>query len=304
MLEPILITGANSAAGRALLRIAGTLGVRPIACVRSERAARQLPEQVALERVEQVSFDDEAGCVRAFEGARSVVHLPGILVERPGSSYLQANVAPVEVALRAAHRVGAKKFVLVSAIGADASSNNGYYASKGLAEVCVRRSGLEHTILRAPLLLGEGTEGEAALLRQLRSRTPRLLARGRTLQQPLSVEDLARAVLRCCDAGVAAGLTLDLVGPECLPYRELVRRAAYHQGRELNPRGLPVPIACLRLILKLRSKLWGPGFSVDALDVILDSHHLDPEPAARELGLEWTPLDAVLAKMVQRSHGG
>ena len=138
----IVITGANSASGQAILRCAAEAGVAPnalVAAVRSERAADAirplLGEGSSLARI---SYDDPGSLDAALQGASAIIHLAGILVERAGSTYEQANVAPACSVVAAAQRCAVDglmaKFVLISATGADEKSSNGYYRSKGQAE--------------------------------------------------------------------------------------------------------------------------------------------------------------------------
>src|ERR1700726_2408555 len=159
----IVITGANSATGQAILRCALDAGVSPnalVAAVRSDRAADEIRNLLGEgSSLAKVSYDDPSSLDAALRGASAIIHLPGTLVERPGSTYEQANVAPARSIVEAAKRCAAEKVVLVSATGADETSSNGYYRSKGQAEALVRASGLCYTILRAPLLLGGASEG-------------------------------------------------------------------------------------------------------------------------------------------------
>src|SRR5208282_3644798 len=99
-------------------------------------------------------------------------------------------------------------------------------------EAMVRASGLCYTILRAPLLLGPETEGAAALERNAGGPKAKLIGGGRNFQQPLYVDDLARAALAACQPSIASNRTLDLVGPVSLPERELVERAARLLGHQ------------------------------------------------------------------------
>jgi len=303
MPNQVAITGANAAVGRALIVEAERAGVAWVACVRSERARGELPERARSGPVHIVDYADPRGLERAFMGVTSVVHLPGLLIERPGSSYVQANVDPTRAMVEAARAAGVVKIVLVSAVGARADSTNRYYATKGAAEDCVRSSGVEFTILRAPLVLGPGTEGEAAIRRYVRARTPRLLAGGSWLQQPIDVRDLARGVLASTRMGVAAGKTLEVVGPEAVTYRGLVERTAQLAGSEVAVGAQPLPVGCLYRLLQLRALLLapvlGPGFSADALEVILDEHVFDPGPACEALGIELTPLDDTLRAIMK-----
>ena len=168
---------------------------------------------MAGNRAVQISYGDPASLDAAFQGASAIIHLARILFERPDSRYAQANVEAARSVVEAAQRCAVKKLVLISATGANETSSNGYYRTKGQAEALVRTSGLRYTILRAPLLLGPETEGAAALVRNASGRRAKLIGGGSHFQQPLYVEDLARAALGATQPSVANNRTLDLVGP-------------------------------------------------------------------------------------------
>jgi uncharacterized protein YbjT (DUF2867 family) len=303
----IVITGANSATGQAILRssaengCAAENGAAPnelVAAVRSQRAVdeiRMLPGQKSS--TVQISYDDPSSLDKAFRGATAIIHLAGILVERPGSTYQQANVAPARSVVEAAKRCAAEKFVLISATGADEKSSNGYYRTKGQAEALVRASGLCYTILRAPLLLGPATEGAEALARNASRSKARLIGGGRNFQQPLYVDDLARGAIAAAQPSVAPNRTLDLVGPVSLTERELVERAARALGHQVRVSSIPKGL--LSFALSIRQRVAGPGFSVDALEVITADTRLDPRPAASELGLRLTGIE----EMIENSLG-
>ncbi len=296
----IAVTGANSAVGRCLLTLPNSVRSGSVsfqACVRSERAAGQLPPLSEPDRIARIDYGDQDTLVPAFQSAAAVVHLPGVLVEGPGSSYEQANVETTRAVVAAAAKAEVAKLVLVSAIGADFSSHNRYYRSKGEAEALVRASGLAWTILRAPLVLGPGSEGTKATLRHARSGRAWMLGGGRNRQQPIAVSDLALAALRATDRERATGRTLDLVGPEVVRERELVERTARALGRPVSIRS--VPIALARFAAALRTRLAGPGFSPDAIEVITADTALEPTAAA-ELGIELTPVDEMIRSGVVR----
>jgi uncharacterized protein YbjT (DUF2867 family) len=294
----IVITGANSASGQAILRCAAEAGVAPnalVAAVRSERAANEIrPLLGEGSSLAKISYDDPTSLDAALRGASAIIHLPGILVERPGSTYEQANVAPARSVVEAAKRCAADKFVLVSATGADEKSSNRYYRSKGQAEALVRASGLSYTILRVPLLLGPATEGAAALARNSRGPRAMLIGGGRNFQQPLHVDDLARAAIAASKSSVASNRTLDLVGPVSLPDRELVERAARALGHEVRVRSISKGL--LSFVLAIRQRVFAPGFSPDVVDVITADTRLDPQPAATELGIQLTGIDEMIKK--------
>ena len=294
----VVVTGANSAVGRAILRC-GPRVVDPansfVAAVRSDRAAEQIRSQVTnANNIVHISYNDPGSLDAALQGAGAVIHLPGSLVERRDSTYENANVASTRSVTDAAKRCLVQKFVLVSATGADETSSNRYYRTKGQAEALVRASSLPYTVLRAPLLLGPGTAGGAALKRNLSLPKAKLIGGGRHLQQPLYVDDLARAaVLAATQPTAARDLTLDLVGPISLPERELVERAARLTGRQVRIGSIPKSL--LSFVLALRQGLGGqPGFSRDALEVITADTCLDPQPAASKIGIQLTGIDEMI----------
>jgi uncharacterized protein YbjT (DUF2867 family) len=300
----IVVTGANSASGRAILRCGEGAGVAPnalVAAVRSDRAAEEIRSLLREGcSVAVVSYGNPSSLEAAFRGATAIIHLAGILVERPGSTYEQANVAPVRSVVKAAERCAVEKFVLVSATGADEKSRNGYYCTKGQAEATVRASGLCYTILRAPLLLGPATEGAAALARNARGSKAWLIGGGRNFQQPLDVDDLARAALAAARPSVASNRTLDLAGPVSLPERELVERAARMLGHEMRVGTIPKKLVSLAMAVRMR--IAGPGFSPDAVEVVTANTRLDWRPAASELGIQLTGIDEMIKKSFEQDR--
>jgi uncharacterized protein YbjT (DUF2867 family) len=293
----VVVTGANSAVGRAILRCGPEIEVTPttfVGAVRSDRAAEQIRSQVGnISDLARISYDDPASLDAAFQGAAAVIHLPGILVERADSTYEQANVASTRSVVESAKRAGVQKVVLVSATGADERSSNRYYRTKGQAESLVRGAGLAYTVLRAPLLLGFGTAGAVALKRNASLRKARLIGGGRNLQQPLYVDDLARAaVMAATQPSIANNLTLELVGPVSLPERELVERAARLLGHEVRISSIPKSL--LSLALAIRQRVGVRGFSPDVLEVVTADTRIDSQLAANKIGIQLTGIDEMI----------
>ena len=275
-----------------------------VACVRSERAASQLPElPEGRGRVAFVDFDDAESLSAAFRGVRSVIHLAGILIETPTTSYESANVETVRAALAAARAEGVEKFVLVGAMGADLESSNRYFRSKAQGERLVTESGLHYTVLRAPLVLACASEGVRAFVRETGQAFVPLVGGGHTVAQPLDARDLARGALAAAaEVDRARDCALELVGPEAASMRELIARGAALRGR--RSRVLSVPRWLAATVLWLRSRVSRGGLTPTVLDVMMTDVSHDPKPAAVELGLELTPLEETLrASLEMREEG-
>ncbi len=296
MTSRIAVTGANSALGRVLLERARLRpDVEIAALVRSAGAESELGALLnGRTHSVRVDWSDASGLRAACQGASSVVHLAGILIESHATRYREANLETTRALVGAARAAGVAKIVLVSAIGADPESRNGYWRSKGEAEALVRASGLSYTILRCPLVLACDGAGVRALLREVNARVVPLPGGGAYREQPLDARDLADGALNAAlSPGCARDAVLEVVGPESLPMRELVLRGA--RIRKTHPIIVPVPLGLLRAILGLRTRLLGPGFSPDVIDVMTSDANLDPAPAAKALGIALRPLDETLA---------
>ena len=115
----IAITGANSSVGIILLRhLAERADIQVVACVRSARAAADLPTSPGIS-VRAIDYGDREGLAAALTGTGCVVHLAGILFESPTSTYQTANVDATQAVVDACKKAGVPHVVLVSVLGAD-----------------------------------------------------------------------------------------------------------------------------------------------------------------------------------------
>jgi NADH dehydrogenase len=264
-----------------------------VAVVRSERAAASVRGLAGVEV--RIVGEDGGELASAFAGASSVVHLAGILIESPTSTYERANVAATETAVEACRRAGVPHLVLVSALGADVDSPNRYRRSKGQSEHAVERSGLDATIIRTPILLGPGTAGAAAIVRSVMSGKARLLGGGEYVMRPLDVDDLSRALLAVCRRHPGGVHIHELAGPEPLSYRDLIERVAAMMGRRVSLGAVPIWVA--KLGAAIGSRMRGGGVTPTVIDVITTAEHV-AHNADADLGITLTPLSETLDKIV------
>lgn len=297
----IAITGANSGVGHILLRhVAASDDIRAVACVRSTQAAAALPASPRIVP-RAIDYDARDGLASALAGTSCVVHLAGILFESPTSSYQTANVEATRAVVEACKQADVTRLVLVSVLGADPQSTNRYWRSKGQAEQIVSGSGLAGAILRTPILLGPGMAGSKALAHQSSQPSVMLLGGGRHSIRPLDVDDLSRAILRCCampDPGVRV---YELVGPEPVTYRDVVERTAALAGRTVAIRSAPVWLA--RLGAAIAGWRQRGGMTPTVIDVITSNEHVH-ENAAAALGITLTPLASTLQKILPAGSKG
>ena len=290
----IAVTGANSSVGRRLLEQAAAAGIAVNAGVRSERAAASLPgHELISPRI--VSYGDPASLDALLKGCDSAVHLAGILIPGRNAGYQEANVDATAAVADAARHGRLKSLVFISVLGASPDSANPYFRSKGEAELVAAGEQPAGVIVRTPILLGPGSAGSEALLAAAERGRTKLLGGGKYILQPLDVDDLCAAIFASCrkpKAGVH-----ELAGPERIAYRDLVVRAADRLGKTVSIGAVPIWLA--KLGAAIGSRLRG-GVTPAVIDVITgDEAAANNADAA--LGIELTPLDETLAKLMENT---
>ncbi len=336
----VAVTGANSAVGRALLaRLAGEETLRVAAGVRRPQALAGLPQSPRI-AARLIDYDSADSLRALLDGADCVVHLAGVLFESPSSRYRSANVDTTRALVDAARDAGVGRIVFVSSLGANPRSSNGYYRSKGQAERVVARAGAGAAIIRTPLLLGPGTAGGRALLRDASRGSVRVLGGGVHLLRPLDVDDLCSAILHCCAqpaggartyqlvavaegyrltdlpvrrAGPVGGArTYELVGPttlggartyELVGPTTLSQRDLLQRAARLldnDPTVRTMPIGLAKLAARCAGLLRTGGLTPAVIDVITSDETVRRNADA-DLGVELTPLTDTLARLVEAS---
>ena len=294
----ILVTGSNGHLGRRLIaQLRHTephLTVR--ALVRSERAADTLARLPEGERPQEsciADYSDATGLERAASDCQAIVHLVGIIKESATTSYRAAHEDSCQAIARAAAAAGVPRIIYLSLFGASPGSDNACLASRGRAEEILRESPANTTILRVPMVLGRGDDATRALANMSSGPLVFLLGGGATLQQPIDARDVIAAIATALRQPTSADRVLSLGGPESLPHRELLQRAAAVTGGK--PRVVGIPFGLVRGVAALMERLSAhPPFTRAFLGVLQHDDRIDSKEACEQLGVELTPLDQTL----------
>ncbi len=219
----ILVTGGTGFIGRALVRNLVESGypvrtlVRPSA--RTPRLPRSVPVEVAVS-----SLTDERGLRGAMVGVEVLYHLAGVERGSPYASLSDVDINGTRAVVDAAVDAGIERIFFVSHLGADRASAYPVIKAKGIAEDFIRRSGIDFTIMRSAITFGpeDGfTTGLAALLHAL----PYVFlvpGDGKTLLQPIWVEDLVVCLTWALEDQTTRNETYEVGGPEYFSFNQLV----------------------------------------------------------------------------------
>ena len=193
--------------------------------------------------LENCNVYDEAQLSERLRGKDVVVNLIGILNERwfGGAGFRRAHTELTRTLLLAARSANVGRLLQVSALGAAVDAPSMYLRSKGEAEKLIReQSALDWTIFQPSVMFGPGDTFLNRFARLLGAAPGVLpLARPNARFQPVFVDDVVDAILRCLRGGASSRQTYQLGGPQIFTLREVVQLVAKVTGRRRWIAGLP-----------------------------------------------------------------
>src|SRR5262247_2656707 len=151
------------------------------------RMASRHPKPAEGDGLEQIAADahDERSVEAAVAGADGVVNAISLYVEHGRDTFRSVHVEAAARIAGAARRAGAKRFVHLSGIGADAGSPSPYIRSRGEVEAAVQTAFPGAVIIRAAVMFAPDDAFLTTILRLLRSLPAYpMFGDGRTRLQP------------------------------------------------------------------------------------------------------------------------
>jgi len=248
----VLLTGANGFIGQYLLGALLQAGHEVVPAVRRPEETDRLLTRPASVKVDFNRATEPADWAPYLESIDAVINCAGILQGRPGQS-IDAIHARAPIALfRACKAAGIKRVIQISAISAELSAGTSYATTKHAADAYLTGTGLDWVVLRPSLVYAQGAHGGTALFRAIAALpfiTP-LPGDGRQKFQPIHMDDLTGAIVHILADPSIRHITIDPVGPEPIPLRQLFADLRRWLGYRPVP-ALPIPMPLMRLAARV-----------------------------------------------------
>ncbi|WP_114521489.1 NAD(P)H-binding protein [Altererythrobacter sp. ZODW24] len=299
----VVLLGGSGFFGKHIAQELLERGARLRIASRNPEAAFTLKPLADLGQLQFVRCDitKPDGLAVALDGAHAAVNLVGVF-----KGDLEAIMGDAAgSAAKAAKEAGAKAFVQVSAIGADAESDVGYARAKAIGERAVLSEFPKATIIRPPVLFAED-DNFINMFAKLISTFPALpVFAPEAKLQPLHVDDAAAAVVAAlANPAKHGGKTFEIAGPVALTMAEINRKIAAAQNRD-------------RLFIELPDFVsetfasatgWLPFAPISRDQLTLLQQGGEPSgkfPGIDKLGISPRPLDLYLDRWMTRyrKHG-
>ncbi len=194
----IALTGATGFVGQALLDLALEQGMVVDALTRRGQPRRDGVSWIRGDLADRDALDE------MMLGAEVAIHVAGVVNTPDPAEFVAGNVSGTLAVLEAARAAGVPRFIYVSSLSAREPALSRYGESKARAEMLVKASGLDWTIVRPPWIYGPGDRDtldmfKAAQWGVVPVPAPTHGGRGRT--SLIHVADFARLLLAMIPGG-------------------------------------------------------------------------------------------------------
>ena len=252
----ILVTGASGYVGSHIVK-------KLVAAGKPVRAMVHNPDRAKTEgRLQGLDIDWVQGDVtrpetleKALEGVTAVIHTVAIAIEKGGRKYEVINYEGTVNMVDAAKKMGVRRFLNMSQMGAKADLPYRFLASKGKAQDYVAASGLDWTAVRPSVIWGPEDEfaNTFARLVPLSPVIYPIIGDDNAKFQSIWVDDVAEIFLKILDDDSTIGQEYEVGGPEIMTLQEIERRTlkAINKKRIM----IPFPMPILKVVVTLMETL-------------------------------------------------
>jgi uncharacterized protein YbjT (DUF2867 family) len=291
-MKKILILGGTGFVGRHLCEKLAEGDYRTTVLTRRRVNAKHLQMLPMVDVIEGSAYD-AATLTPLLAEHEAVVNLVAILHGNE-AAFNKAHVELPQTLVKACVAAGHRRIVHISSLGADINAPSMYQRSKARGEAVLLGSGLDVSVLRPSVIFGAEDKflNTFAALQKVFPFIP--LAGSTAKFQPVWVEDVATALVKCIEDKSTIGQTYEACGPEVFTLKQLVQLAGQYSGHEKPVIGLLDALA--RIQARLMELAPGePIMSRDNLDAMkVDNISGGQLPGLAALGITPSALSAVV----------
>jgi uncharacterized protein YbjT (DUF2867 family) len=301
----ILVAGGSGFIGSAVvkrLKLKGhDVGVMTAHPAKSRRKIESLGGRLVVGDVQRPESLEPA--VRGAEVVVQALTFPTFPVEKPrkGFTFEAFDHRGTERLAAAAASAGVRRFVYCSGVGADPDSPKAWFRAKWFGEESVRRTGLDHAIIRPSWVYGpeDIALNKFVAFHRWLPFVP-VVGDGNQRVQPLFVDDLGESLARAAGPSGPSG-TFEVGGPDVMTMNRVLQTMM--DVREKQKPLVHFPVWMPKLAGFFLQALPRPPLSPRAIELGTADAVADAESFLEAFEMELTPLRAGLATYLAPGGG-
>jgi len=285
----VLVTGGTGFTGSHVVPLLLMKGYDVACLVRQTSSTEFLPEH----KVELCLGDlnDQDSLRQALAGRDALANVASL-----GFGHAPAIVAATEAA-------GVRRAIFVSTSAVNTSLNAASKAVRLGAEDTIRKSSLAYTILRPTMIYGSSRDRNISRLIRYVKKWPIIpvFGDGQSLQQPVHVQDVAKAIVQSLESDETIGKTYNVSGAAAISYNELIDTVCSLVDRRV--RKVHIPSAPIVSALRGLESL-GLCLPIKAEQILRlnEDKAFDYEAARRDFGYQPRSIAQGLRQQIESSN--
>ena len=230
----------------------------------------------------------------------AIIHLVGIIVEARGEgSFEKVHYEGTKYIVDSAVDMGIRKYIHMSALGAEEGAKSKYHQSKYIAEEYVKASGLDYTIFKPSVIHGEGDVFVNMYAKMMRlSPFVPIIGNGRVKMQPVYVNDVATLFTKAVSEEKYSNQTYEVGGPDKLSFDEIVDTIARVVGKTRFKVHMPIGFMKLNASL-MQPVMKKPPISKDQLIMLEKDNTCDIKRVKEDFNIEFISFKESIKKYLR-----
>lgn len=289
----ILLTGASGFIGQHLLHALENDNHQVTACSRNlKRLTARFPNTTLL----QLNFGemlDSSDWLPHLENIDMVINAVGIIQESTTQSFVNTHTHAPAALFRACEQAGVQRVVQISALDAASNQPARYHSSKGAADEILESLAINWFIFKPSIVYGAGAKSMALFRALAALPIVPLIGNGQQEIQPVYIDDLVNAIMRCVNDNLSAKQTINAVGPEPITFIDLMEKLGLWLGKS-KVLTLATPVKLVKLFAPIGRWIDEPALNKESIEMLVQGNTASAAPLAAHLGYAPKNIDQVL----------
>ncbi len=301
----VTIFGGTGFVGRYIVAELAKLGARVRVVTRHPESAYFLRTNGAVGQIvpEFCDYKDSKNIAHAVRGSSLVINCLGILFEKRKGDFENIHVTISRDIAAACRDQKIPRFIHLSALAVDRAQSL-YAQSKIKGEQEIFKNFPSATILRPSVIFGAEDKffNMFAKLSLFAPALP-LIGGGKTLFQPVFVNDVADGVMACIKNPQTSGQIYELGGPEVLSFRDIYKKLFEHTG--ITRALITLPWSVAKIQAQILNLMPTPLLTPDqVISLKTDNIVTAGSKTFLDLGVEPRSLDSILPTYLSHYRPG